>query len=44
MFFINNRSHVKLVDFGTSKIVDEPEPYIDDHPKRKQHLNFVGTP
>lgn len=44
MFFQDNRKYVKIVDFGSSKIIGEPDIYIDDNPKRKQHLNFVGTP
>ena len=44
MFFQDDRKYVKIVDFGSSKIIDEPDIFIDDNPKRKQHLNFVGTP
>lgn len=41
---MNERKYVKLIDFGSSLIIGDPEIYIDDNPKRKQHQNFVGTP
>lgn len=44
MFFSHNRSFIKLIDFGSCLMIGEPEIYIDDDPKRRQHLNFVGTP
>jgi len=37
---------VKLIDFGSAQDLEHPEireTYIDDNPKRKQHLNFAGT-
>jgi serine/threonine protein kinase len=38
---------VKLIDFGSAEDLEKPEvrlTHIDDNPKKKQHLNFVGTP
>lgn len=47
MFYTNDRSIIKLIDFGSSMFVDQPEMRtmgIDDHPKRNKFTNFVGTP
>ncbi|CAI2366593.1 unnamed protein product [Moneuplotes crassus] len=47
MFYTPDRSIVKLVDFGSSMFVDNPElrkAEIDNHPKRNKFVNFVGTP
>ena len=47
MFYTNNRSMIKLIDFGSSMMVDQPEMRkveIDNHPKRNKFTNFVGTP
>jgi serine/threonine protein kinase len=48
MFFTDDtRKSVKLIDFGSAEDLEHPEirlTNIDDNPKRKQHLNFVGTP
>jgi len=47
MFYVENRSLIKLIDFGSSIMVDQPElrkVEIDDHPKRNKFTNFVGTP
>lgn len=47
MFYVNNRSLIKLIDFGSAMMVDQPElrkVEIDKHPKRNKFTNFVGTP
>ena len=47
MFYINDRKLVKLIDFGSTMFLDDPElrkAKIDDHPKRDKFVNFVGTP
>ncbi|CDW71361.1 agc pdk1 protein kinase [Stylonychia lemnae] len=47
MFYTNNQSHVKLIDFGSAEDIQNSQiraMRIDDNPKRHQHLNFVGTP
>ena len=44
MFFREDR--VVLIDFGSSEDLTQPElrkVQIDDDPKRKNHVNFVGT-
>jgi serine/threonine protein kinase len=46
MFYMN-RNIIKLIDFGSTLMVDQPEMRemrIDDHPKRNKLINFVGTP
>ena len=47
MFYSDDGSKIKLIDFGSCEDLDKPEirkMNIDDNPKRGQHLNFVGTP
>lgn len=52
MFFSNVKNadgsrRVKLIDFGSAEDLEHLEirrMEIDDNPKRKQHLNFMGTP
>jgi serine/threonine protein kinase len=47
MFYTPSRSYVKLIDFGSSIMIDERElrvAEIDKHPKRNKFSNFVGTP
>ena len=47
MFYVQNRKLVKLIDFGSTIMVDDRELRtmdIDDHPKRNKLVNFVGTP
>lgn len=44
MFYKDER--VILIDFGSSDDLTMPnlrETKIDDDPRRKRHLNFVGT-
>lgn len=46
MFYTDDYSKVKLIDFGSCEDLDRPEirkMHIDDNPKRQQHLNFMGT-
>jgi serine/threonine protein kinase len=47
MFYTDKeRTSIKLIDFGSAEDLDHPEirlTPIDDNPKRKQHLHFVGT-
>jgi len=33
MFFADSKKIIKLVDFGSSLIIGEPEIFIDDNPK-----------
>lgn len=47
MFFTDGRKKIKLIDFGSSEDLENPQirkTKIDDNPKREQHVNFVGTP
>ena len=44
MFYKDER--VILIDFGSSDDLNKPElreTQIDDDPRRKRHVNFVGT-
>jgi len=46
MFFSLDETFIKLIDFGSSEDFEHMEirtTEIDDNPKRKQHVNFVGT-
>lgn len=47
MFFTDEAMNgVKLIDLGSAEDLSQPEirkTHIDDHYKRTQHVNFVGT-
>ena len=46
MFYTESKS-IKLIDFGSAEDLENQHIRLmdlDDNPKRKQHLNFVGTP
>ena len=46
MFYTESK-RIKLIDFGSAEDLENQHIRLmdlDDNPKRKQHLNFVGTP